>query len=92
MIRNTIAALVATVALAGVTAPAFADAGGAFGTGSSEAREWRATSIALNLAREGYNVTGVEEWGSLVRAFVIQDDGTQAMMFFDPISLNPVAL
>ena len=71
MIKKTIIALVAAASLAGVAAPAMADA---FGDGSSEMREFTADSILIRLQNQGVNATSVEEWGDLVRAFVTLDD------------------
>ncbi|KKB85102.1 hypothetical protein VW29_08080 [Devosia limi DSM 17137] len=47
-------------------------------------------TVEKALADRGINAERVEEWGSLVRAFVVQDDGKVAMQFFDAHSLQAV--
>ena len=89
MIKNTLIAIVTATALLGAAAPAMA---GAFGDGDFDARETVADNILVNLQAEGVNATSVEEWGNLVRAYVIQADGTQAMEFYTPVTLQPVAI
>ncbi|MET3927549.1 hypothetical protein [Devosia sp. 2618] len=91
MIKTTAIALVATVAMLGVTAPTFA-ATGIFGDGNNQAQDWVADSIVTQLRQQGVNVSSVEEWNGLVRAFVTRDDGTQTMQFFTPGTLQPVSL
>ena len=89
MIKNTLIAIVTATALLGAAAPAMA---GAFGDGDFDARETVADNILVNLQAEGVNATSVEEWGNLVRAYVIQADGTQTMEFYTPVTLQPVAI
>lgn len=97
MIKSSIIALVAVASMASVAAPAFAftDTGstaGVFGEGSAEHREWMADTILSRLQQQGVPATAVEEWGGLVRAYVTQPDGTQAMQFFAPDTLAPATL
>lgn len=96
MIKSSLIALVAVAAMGSVAVPAFADTGssgtGAFGEGSAQAREFAADTILIRLQQSGVPATSVEEWGGLVRAFVTQPDGSQAMQFFAPDSLEPVSL
>jgi hypothetical protein len=93
MIKNTLIALVAAAAIVGVAAPAMADnSGAAFGSGSSESREFTADNILVRLQQQGINATGVEEWGNLVRAYVTLEDGTQVMQLYTPGSLDLVTL
>ncbi|HTM76005.1 MAG TPA: hypothetical protein VL133_00030 [Devosia sp.] len=100
MIKSSIIALAAVAAIGSMAAPAFAissaanSSGGAgvFGDGSAEYREFMADTILTRLQQSGVPATSVEEWGSLVRAFVTQPDGTEAMQFFAPDTLKPVAL
>lgn len=99
MIKSSIIALVAVASMASVAAPAFAftDTGsgssaGVFGEGSAEHREWMADTILTRLQQQGVKATSVEEWGGLVRAYVTQPDGTQAMQFFAPDTLAPATL
>lgn len=89
MIKNTLLALVA-VASIGAAVPAFADTG-AFGDGSSDAREFTASTIVTRLQAKGFNVSSVEEWGTKIRAYVTQSDGTQVVQFFDADSLQPAS-
>ena len=90
MIKNTLIALIAAAAMAGVAAPAMADT--AFGDGSPEMREFVADSIVSRLQNQGVAATEVEEWGDLVRAYVTGADGTQTMQLFTAGSLQPVTL
>jgi hypothetical protein len=98
MIKSSILALVTVVAMGSVAAPAFAysdgptSGAGAFGDGSSEQREFTANNILVRLQQAGVPATSVEEWGNLVRAFVTQPDGSQAMQLFAPDTLKPVSL
>lgn len=46
--------------------------------------------IAQALRGEGYNVDTVDQWGGCARAFIVQSDGSELMMFFDPDTLMPV--
>lgn len=89
MIKNTLLALVA-VASIGAAVPAFADTG-AFGDGSSDAREFTQSTIITRLQSQGVNVSSVEEWGTKIRAYVVQSDGTQVVQFFDADTLQPVS-
>lgn len=47
-------------------------------------------AIEQGLKREGYNVSSVNDWNGCVQAFVTRADGSQAMAFFDPLTLKPV--
>ncbi|HEY8576629.1 MAG TPA: hypothetical protein VIL88_09855 [Devosia sp.] len=90
MIKNTVLALVAAAAFAGVAAPAFA-ANNAFGDDSSpEMREFIADSVETQLRQKGIDVSAVEDWNGLVRAYVTLEDGSQTMQFFTPGSLEQV--
>lgn len=91
MIKNSIIALVTVAALAGVAVPAYAE-GDVFGDGSGEMSAFVADSIVSRLQAQGVNATGVEEWGGLIRAFVILDDGSQAMQLYTPGLLEQVTL
>ena len=89
MIKNTLIAIVTATALLGAAAPAMA---GAFGDGDLDAHETIADTILANLQEQGVQATAVEEWGNLVRAYVIEADGTQTMQFFSPVTLQPVGI
>ena len=90
MIKTTLLALVAAASVASFAAPAFADAGSAFGDGSEDSREFAEDTILTRLQQQGVRATSVEEWGTLVRAFVIHEDGTQGMQLFTAGSLTPI--
>ena len=89
MIKTTMLALVTAAALVGAAAPAMA---GSFGDGDSDARAVAADILQTRLEQKGLNVASVEEWGDLVRVYVVQPDGTQAMELFTPTTLTQVAL
>ena len=92
MIKNTVLALVAVAAFAGAAAPAFANES-VFGDDSTvEMREFMKDSIESQLRQKGVNVSDVEDWSGLIRAFVTLEDGTQTMQFFKPGSLEQVTL
>ncbi len=40
------------------------------------------------LTSRGLDVSGVEEWGGLIRAFVVDADGSTTMQFFDKSDLS----
>jgi len=91
MIKNTVVALVAAVAFAGVASPAFA-ATSVFGDDSTpEMREFVADSVVTQLRQQGVNVSDVEDWSGLIRAYVTLEDGTQTMQFYTPGSLEQVS-
>ena len=91
MIKNTVIALVAVATFAGAAAPAFAES--IFGDNPSSAtRDFTSNSIISQLQQRGINVSSVEDWNGLVRAYVTQEDGTQAMQFYTPDSLVQVTL
>jgi hypothetical protein len=77
----------AAAALIGVAAPAMASP---FGDGSTEMRELQANLVLHKLQDKGINATGVEEWGSLVRAYVVSDSGKLTMEYFQPETLIQV--
>lgn len=90
MIKKSIVALVAAVALAGVAAPAFA-ASNVFGDDSTpEMRDFMADSVLAQLRQQGVDVNEVEDWSGLIRAYVTLEDGTQTMQFYTPGSLEQV--
>ena len=86
MIKTSLAVLL-TAATLFAAAPVLA---GAFGEGSQELREAHAEEILQQLRDTGLNVVSVEEWGELVRAFVIEADGTHSSQLFEPWSLKRV--
>lgn len=95
MIKNSILALTTAALVAGLAMPAFAatlesspnDTDKSYLTG-----EVANDYTLLRLQEKGINATSVEDWNGLVRAFVIKEDGTQAMQLFDADSLAPVGL
>lgn len=89
MIKNTVIALVAAASLVGAAAPAFADT--AFGdSNTTEMREFLQDSVVAQLNQKGVAATSVEDWSGLIRAYVTQEDGTLAMQFYTPGSLEQV--
>ena len=50
-----------------------------------------ADMIALKLQGDGVNVSNVEEWNGCVRAYVTRNDGSQAMVYFDPDTLQQIS-
>ena len=90
MIKNTVLALVAVAAFAGAAAPAFANES-VFGDDSTvEMRDFMKDSIESQLRQKGINVSDVEDWSGLIRAYVTLEDGTQTMQFYAPGSLEQV--
>lgn len=98
MIKNSILALTTAALVAGVALPSFAATSIADTTTNSEVDTSYLTGEVANdytllrLHEKGINATAVEDWNGLVRAFVIKEDGTQAMQLFDADSLAPVGL
>jgi len=92
MIKNTLIALIAVAGVAGITVPAFAAPEVAFDDSQLAGSDWPADSVLARLQAQGVAATDVEEWGSLVRAYVTLEDGRQVMQFFTPDSLNRVNL
>lgn len=86
MIKTSLIALATVAAIAGVSVPAMAD--------TSDDNEYvvEAQIAQTQLNRQGVNATSVDEWNGLWRAFVINDDGSRTMEFFDKGTLAPVTL
>ncbi|MVT00001.1 hypothetical protein [Devosia marina] len=40
--------------------------------------------VQQDIAAQGFNVTGGEEWGELIVATVVDDEGHSSVKFFDP--------
>ena len=92
MIKNTLIALTTAALVAGAAMPAFADT-----SSNNDDKGYLTDEIGndytlVRLHEKGINATSVEEWNGRVRAFVVQEDGTQAMQLFDADTLAPVAL
>lgn len=83
MIKNRVIALVATAALAGVALPAMA-------APATHTSDFDSDYVLYELQSKGVNATAVEQWGSYVRAFVVNADGTQGMQLYTPDTLAPV--
>lgn len=88
MIKNSVVALVAAAALAGVVVPSVAAAPSKHDV-EDKTESFNADYALSQLRSNGVNATGVEEWGFYLRAFV-NEDGRQVMRFFDPDTLSPV--
>lgn len=94
MIKNSLLALTAAALVAGVAVPSFA------ATSVNEndnSKSYLTDEVAndytlLRLQEKGIKATSVEDWNGLVRAFVVKEDGTQAMQLFDADTLAPVSL
>lgn len=92
MIKTFTLALTTAALVAGAALPAFAD------TNANETDKSYLTGEVANdytlvrLQEKGINASSVEDWNGRVLAFVIKDDGTQAMQLFDADTLAPVAL
>lgn len=97
-------ALAAAAGLAGlgiaiVAAPASAESIGACqnsfandGHGDyTDAIAANSAAILAGLRDQGVNAVDVQNWGGCVRADVVRPDGTTAMEFFDPDSLQPLS-
>ena len=88
MIKNTLIALVATAALAGVAAPAFA----ASSLSGNDNQNYDFDRALTELQSRGINATSVEGWtDDVVRAYIVGPDGHQTMAFFSSDTLTPVA-
>ena len=95
MIKNSILALTTAALVAGVALPTFAAPAPVEATDvdASYATDKVANDYALlRLQEKGIKAASIEEWNGLIRAFVVQDDGSQAMQLFDADSLAPVGL
>ncbi|MET3901299.1 hypothetical protein ABIB57_005269 [Devosia sp. UYZn731] len=93
MIKSAIIALVAVAAMGSVAAPAFADNDmGNSNSNHADGNYLDTDAVLARLHEQGVNATSVEHWGTLVRAFVIQSDGTKVSQLFTPDTLKPVAL
>jgi hypothetical protein len=94
MIKNIVLAVVAVASVSAVALPAYAGTGivSVFGTGDNDDQDWVASTIVDRLQEQGVNATSVENWGGLIRAYVVQEDGTEVMQFFAPGSLEQITL
>jgi len=93
MIKSSIIALLAVAAMGSVAAPAFAEP-----SLVAQDRDYVNSdanfldNVIVRLHDQGINASSVENWGGLVRAFVVQADGTEVSQLFTRDSLKPVAL
>ncbi|GGF32783.1 hypothetical protein GCM10011321_25020 [Youhaiella tibetensis] len=96
--RLTLAAI-AVAGCAGLALPAQAattpvkaadDMAACYNTGNSKDINDDTEAIAARLGEHGYNVSGVEEWGSCIRAYVTDSHGRTSMELFDPDTLKPI--
>lgn len=88
MIKNTVIALVAAAALAGVAAPAMANSS----LVSVSDNGFDADYVLAQLHEKGINADQVEEWGDYVAAIVTGADGKQTIAYFQPTTLEQVNL
>lgn len=77
-------------AQAAVSAHAADNMAACYNTGDSKDINDDTDAIAARLGEHGYNVSGVEEWGSCIRAYVTDARGHTSMELFDPDTLKPV--
>jgi len=91
MFKKSLIALSALVMLAGA-APALAATSEVFGSTDSTQLDLAKAAVAHELQHRGINVSNIDEWGGYVRADVTLANGTQAVQFFVPNSLTPVAV
>ena len=92
MIKTTLAVLIAATALS-AAAPAYAGSSySVFGDGSDQMREMIADSKLKDLRDKGVNATSIEQWGNLILAFVVDDNGHQTIQLFTPGTLTQVNL
>jgi hypothetical protein len=80
MIKKSVVALATVAAMAGIALPAMA---------SESTSGFDADYVLSELQAQGVNASRVEEWGTLVRAFVTTADGRQVMQYFEPVTLKP---
>ncbi len=101
MIKNTIIALGTVAALIVGAAPAFANADNRTDPvfqvqldrqNSADNLVQAKQNVTTLLAQRGIKATDVDEWGGYVRADVTQPDGSQAVRFFQPGTLEPVSI
>lgn len=95
MIKNSLIALTTAALVAGLALPTFAaqapaEAGDVDNSYLTD--EVANDYTLLRLHEKGINAASIEEWNGLVRAYVIQEDGSQAMQLFDADTLAPVGL
>jgi len=88
MIKNTVIAILTAATLLGAAAPAFADTNAS--GDSYDILDDNSDAILASLQAQGINASSVEDWGTLVRAYVTQADGSQVMQYFDANTLGPV--
>ena len=86
--------LIVLSALAGIAiaAPAFASTDPVFGTSDYQQLDTAKAAVAQQLQQRGLNVSNVDEWDGYVRADVTLPDGSQAVRFFQPNSLEAVSV
>jgi hypothetical protein len=92
MIKSAIIALVAVAAMGSVAAPAFAEAGVTGDSNHADGNYLNTDAVLERLHEQGVNATSVEHWGTLLRAFVVQADGSKVSQLFTPDTLKPVTL
>ena len=91
MIKSSILALVAVAAMGSVAAPAFAE-NNVNDNDRTYSNYIEDTNVLGRLQEQGVNASSVESWGTLVRAYVTQADGSQVSQLFNRDTLKPVTL
>jgi hypothetical protein len=92
MIKTSIIALLAVAAMGSVAAPAFAESNGHDRSDYSVGSELDTSNLLSRLHDQGINATAVEPWGALVRATIVQPDGSQVSQLFTRDNLKPAVL
>ena len=88
MIKTSLIALLTVAGVSLAALPAYAETD-VFGSGDQDLAK---AGVIAQLQSNGVNVSGVEEWGGYIRAFVTLEDGRQVMQFFEPGTLQPAAI
>jgi preprotein translocase subunit SecD len=92
MLKKSIIAVLATVVVASVAAPAFASYDPVFDTTKIDSLNINKDVLLNELHARGIKATDVDAWGNLIRAEVTQRDGTQAVRFYTQDNFQPVNL
>ena len=87
MIKTSLIALATVASISLAALPAYAES--VFGIGDQDLAK---ANVATELRQAGYDVSRVEEWGGVIRAFITLDDGRRVNRFFDPVTLQPVSV
>ena len=90
MLKKSVIAVLATVVVASVAAPAFASYDQVFNTTKIDELNVNKDQLLNELHARGIQATDADAWGSLIRAEVTHADGTQSVRFFTQDNFQPV--